>query len=220
MTFLAAAALVAIVAAGATASARGAGTQNHGLPHEWYGIAKWSVGGADADEVITYVTWTLTKKTPYKRSMIYVKSRAYYLGQAGIVYTYTPSGTFTETQKYGCQAPRKGHLKVNDGGLGIEVETATGKAAYWGGDNTTLQAMGDLPTRCPNGAVDSGAAFWFQTTPIDNGKPIIRPMSTSATIIEGKWLDTLTNPVVDYSYEWCFVRSHKDLLKCSYVATG
>jgi hypothetical protein len=212
------AALLAATATAATAAASPAAppAPNDGLPTHWYGVTKWTSGlpgpqGAP-DTTLAHVTLTLAKKTPYRRAAVPPAGRAYYLGGAGTTYLYRPSGSITVTGH--CETPVKGTLKAVDGDFDVEVEKSTAKirrAVYFGGDAQTL--LTDLPQSCPNGIppYPGGPTYWgFRTTPLFT--PTLRKLSTAATKITG----TFHDPAGTHdTYEWCFVRSPKNLLACS-----
>jgi hypothetical protein len=208
-------------ASGATAASERAAAPpapNDGLPTTWYGITKWTSGlpgpQGPPDSTIAHVTLTLATKKPYLRSAVPPAGRAYYIGAAGTSYLYRPRGTITVTGQ--CETPVKGSLKPVDGALTIEVEKSTAKvrrAVYFGGDAQTLQA--DIPQACPNGIspYPGGPSYWgFQTTTQYN--PLLRKLSTSATKISGTFHDPNG---IHSTYDWCFVRSARNLLACSYV---
>ncbi len=108
----------------------------------------------------------------------------------------------------------KGTLKPKNGFLVIEVAASRGttpRAIYDGNDTATLSVT------CPNGAAPAYGYWGFRTTP-SNYHPILRPLSAVATKIEGKLVEN--DAFGKGTYEWCFVRSRKDLSMCDYVATG
>ena len=189
---------------------------NAGLPKQWFGVTTWEYQGAvRPTNTYAQVTLTLTGKTPYKRSSFPASVRGWYFGATGTMYHFSVTGKIT-ANGYCSTGTTIGQLEPKDGELTVEVAKAKGKlqpAAYYGQDNQWL--WHDLPSTCPDGNSPTGTvAYWgFRTTGL---QPKLRPLSTSARFIKGAFVDP-TNPA--NHYEWCLVRSRKDLILCGYLVT-
>jgi hypothetical protein len=194
----------ALAAVTASARAIANGSADDGLPSSWFGYTKWTGPGSIA--TVASVTLALTGKASYAN-----QRSPYYLDPAGTLYGYTPVYKYSVIKVLGqCTTAVTARLEKDDGGLTIDVAKGgkVPRAAYWGQQNQTLQK--DLPQSCPNGyRPDRNVTFWgFETEPIT--APLLRPMSTNATKIEGKYVD----PSYGVTFEWCFVRAAQLLSSC------
>jgi hypothetical protein len=208
------AAVTASARTGPAASARSAAAEpNDGLPKQWFGVTRWVE--PPRYSTLARVVFTLTKKAVYH---VPPEPRSYYIGSTGTAYTYGVSeGSITMTGLCSYGVDTKGALRPGNGFLVIEVAGSPGttpRAIYDGNDTATL-AMG--VNHCPNGATPAYEYWGFRTTSPDY-HPILRPLSTVATKIEGKLVEN--DAFGKGTYEWCFVRSRTDLPMCGHVASG